>query len=199
MKAHGRVFWILGIMQRFWYANDMLRERFVSDLPRQGRAAADLRVLHEQGAGAAKAAGACPDLLQGHGPPARLGPRVSSRSGVRWKPFWAAAGGRRRGRGPGCCRHRARALVPVAAVKPSWQPPDWLFGPAWTLIYALAALAGVPAWTDAHDRASRTRIIGAVRPQCAAERAAGASCSSASSALTGRWPRSGCSGSRSCC
>ena len=29
MKAHGRVFWILGIMQRFWYANDMLRERFV--------------------------------------------------------------------------------------------------------------------------------------------------------------------------
>ena len=29
MKAHGRVFWILGIMQRFWYANDMRRERFV--------------------------------------------------------------------------------------------------------------------------------------------------------------------------
>ena len=29
MKAHGRVFWILGIMQRCWYANDMLRERFV--------------------------------------------------------------------------------------------------------------------------------------------------------------------------
>ena len=27
-------------------------------------------------------------------------------------------------------------------VKPSWQPPDWLFGPAWTLIYALAALLG---------------------------------------------------------
>jgi geranylgeranyl reductase len=30
MKAHGRVFWILGIMQRFWYANDARRERFVS-------------------------------------------------------------------------------------------------------------------------------------------------------------------------
>ena len=29
MKAHGRVFWILGIMQCFWYANDMLRETFV--------------------------------------------------------------------------------------------------------------------------------------------------------------------------
>jgi len=30
MKAHGRVFWILGIMQKFWYANDRRRERFVS-------------------------------------------------------------------------------------------------------------------------------------------------------------------------
>jgi geranylgeranyl reductase len=30
VKAHGRVFWILGIMQRFWYANDKRRERFVA-------------------------------------------------------------------------------------------------------------------------------------------------------------------------
>ena len=30
MKAHGRVFWILGIMQSFWYKNDKRRERFVS-------------------------------------------------------------------------------------------------------------------------------------------------------------------------
>jgi geranylgeranyl reductase len=30
MKAHGRVFWILGVMQWFWYRNDRLRERFVS-------------------------------------------------------------------------------------------------------------------------------------------------------------------------
>ena len=30
MKAHGRVFLILRIMQRFWYANDKRRERFVS-------------------------------------------------------------------------------------------------------------------------------------------------------------------------
>jgi geranylgeranyl reductase len=29
MKAHGRVFWILGIMQYFWYRNDKRRERFV--------------------------------------------------------------------------------------------------------------------------------------------------------------------------
>ena len=30
MKAHGRVFWILGVMQRFWYRSDKRRERFVS-------------------------------------------------------------------------------------------------------------------------------------------------------------------------
>ena len=30
MKAHGRVFFVLGIMQAFWYRNDRQRERFVS-------------------------------------------------------------------------------------------------------------------------------------------------------------------------
>jgi len=30
MKAHGRVFWILGIMQRFWYSSEWRRERFVT-------------------------------------------------------------------------------------------------------------------------------------------------------------------------
>jgi geranylgeranyl reductase len=30
MKAHGRVFFILGVMQYFWYATDRRRERFVS-------------------------------------------------------------------------------------------------------------------------------------------------------------------------
>ena len=30
MKAHGRVFFILGVMQYFWYANDKRRERFVT-------------------------------------------------------------------------------------------------------------------------------------------------------------------------
>ncbi|WP_374139672.1 geranylgeranyl diphosphate reductase [Sphingomonas sp. 32-62-10] len=29
MRAHGKVFWVLGIMQYFWYANDKRRERFV--------------------------------------------------------------------------------------------------------------------------------------------------------------------------
>lgn len=30
MKLHGQVFWILGIMQRYWYGSDNRRERFVS-------------------------------------------------------------------------------------------------------------------------------------------------------------------------
>jgi geranylgeranyl reductase len=30
MKDHGKVFWVLGIMQYFWYSSDKRRERFVS-------------------------------------------------------------------------------------------------------------------------------------------------------------------------
>jgi tryptophan-rich sensory protein len=30
--------------------------------------------------------------------------------------------------------------------KPSWQPPDWLFAPAWTILYILIAVAGWRVW-----------------------------------------------------
>jgi tryptophan-rich sensory protein len=30
--------------------------------------------------------------------------------------------------------------------KPSWQPPDWAFGPAWSTIFLCAAVALVLAW-----------------------------------------------------
>ena len=30
MREHGRVFWVLGILQRFWYSSDRRRERFVA-------------------------------------------------------------------------------------------------------------------------------------------------------------------------
>mgnify|MGYP000883682673 CR=1 FL=1 len=30
MRMHGRVFWILGAQQNYWYANDKRREHFVS-------------------------------------------------------------------------------------------------------------------------------------------------------------------------
>ncbi len=33
--------------------------------------------------------------------------------------------------------------------KPRLQPPDWLFGPAWTVILSMTAAAGVLAWRGA--------------------------------------------------
>lgn len=30
LRAHGQVFWVLGVMQHFWYRNDRRRERFVA-------------------------------------------------------------------------------------------------------------------------------------------------------------------------
>lgn len=43
--------------------------------------------------------------------------------------------------------------------KPSWQPPDWAFGPAWTLILALASAAAVFAWQGAAGPDARRLIV----------------------------------------
>ena len=43
--------------------------------------------------------------------------------------------------------------------QPPWKPPDVLFGPAWTIIYALAATAGVRAWHAAPTRSDREWLI----------------------------------------
>ncbi len=43
--------------------------------------------------------------------------------------------------------------------KPTWQPPDWLFGPAWTLILGLAAWAAVVAWNGTTDPVLHRNII----------------------------------------
>jgi tryptophan-rich sensory protein len=42
---------------------------------------------------------------------------------------------------------------------PSWKPPDWLFGPAWTTIFALCALAAGRAWVHAPSLAYRARLL----------------------------------------
>jgi Tryptophan-rich sensory protein (mitochondrial benzodiazepine receptor homolog) len=34
-------------------------------------------------------------------------------------------------------------------VTPSWAPPSWLFGPVWTALYVMIALAGWVAWRKA--------------------------------------------------
>ena len=44
--------------------------------------------------------------------------------------------------------------------KPSWQPPDWLFGPAWTTIYAFTVAAAVIAWRRAPTRSAREWLLG---------------------------------------
>ncbi len=43
--------------------------------------------------------------------------------------------------------------------KPAWQPPDWAFGPAWTIIFALCAAAGAIAWREAADAAARRLVV----------------------------------------
>jgi translocator protein len=77
---------------------------------------------------------------------------------ARWKPILAAAaaalfvavvGGTLTDTGPWYQLLR----------KPGWQPPDWLFGPAWTLIFALTALAAAEAWRHARTRPERDAVI----------------------------------------
>ncbi len=43
--------------------------------------------------------------------------------------------------------------------KPAWQPPDWLFGPVWTTIFALAAAAGVLVWKNTASASVRRWIV----------------------------------------
>jgi len=43
--------------------------------------------------------------------------------------------------------------------KPSWQPPDWLFGPAWTIILALAAWAAILSWDEANSQSEQAILI----------------------------------------
>ncbi len=44
-------------------------------------------------------------------------------------------------------------------IKPSWQPPDWAFGPVWTLIYITTGIAGVRAWRLGDTRQRRLFLI----------------------------------------
>jgi translocator protein len=41
---------------------------------------------------------------------------------------------------------------------PSWQPPGWLFGPVWTVLYILLARSAYLAWRDA-DGPRRAPIL----------------------------------------
>ncbi len=47
----------------------------------------------------------------------------------------------------------------TALKKPFFQPPDWLFGPAWTTIFLCCAIAGVWAWRRSQSTGQRLLIL----------------------------------------
>jgi tryptophan-rich sensory protein len=38
--------------------------------------------------------------------------------------------------------------------KPWWTPPNWIFGPVWTVLYGMMAVAGWLAWRDERSRST---------------------------------------------
>jgi tryptophan-rich sensory protein len=44
--------------------------------------------------------------------------------------------------------------------KPSWKPPDWAFGPIWTVILAMVAIAGALAWQAAGTAGGKPLLAG---------------------------------------
>lgn len=43
--------------------------------------------------------------------------------------------------------------------KPVWNPPDWVFGPVWSVIFLCAAIAGTFAWSGAQTPAMQVLVI----------------------------------------
>ena len=43
--------------------------------------------------------------------------------------------------------------------KPSWQPPNWLFGPVWSLLFAMMATSAWLIWRPAGFSGARTPLL----------------------------------------
>lgn len=46
-----------------------------------------------------------------------------------------------------------------ALKKPSWKPPDWAFGPVWTVILVLAAISAALAWESATEPGAKANVL----------------------------------------
>jgi len=55
-----------------------------------------------------------------------------------------------------------RPQIPVwyeSLAKPDWRPPNWLFGPVWTILYAMMAVAGWRIWCKSPTAGRSTALI----------------------------------------
>ena len=43
--------------------------------------------------------------------------------------------------------------------KPAWKPPDWAFGPVWTVILVLAAISAALAWEAAAEPGAKAMVL----------------------------------------
>lgn len=47
----------------------------------------------------------------------------------------------------------------AALVKPAWNPPGWLFGPVWTLLYAMMAVAAWLIWQKGGWKTQKRALV----------------------------------------